>query len=147
MTDSNPFDEEDHTERIDAIELLNTIRPQSRPSWSPEIDRLSSEAVRNGWTLETLSRAIERDLGSGAGPGVAMMLLRRLSPAPPPRVRPQRQGKTSVFTHIPCKDPSHRDCQVCYCEGEARHTTPTVMPEWFRTEFRGLLRAFEVPSE
>lgn len=146
----NPFeDSPPPKEAIDSIELLNTIRSQSRPSWSPEIDRLTAEAVGHGWTVDSLSSAIVKELGASAGPGVTMMLIRRLAVAPPPRARAPRGAAQAAKVHAPCPDPSHPNgCILCYCDNTLTHLTPVPMPAEIKAQFGGMFRAFgTIPDE
>lgn len=147
----NPFDDEDNSERIDSIEVMNALRANSRPSWSPEIDRMMIDAASNGWTAQTLADALNRELGSNAGPGVTMMLLRRLTPAPPPRQRIRTQAEAQIVGHYPCNIPQHPDnCQLCYCDrrNPGQHVEITPMPDWFKERFANLINRFGViPSE
>ena len=146
----NPFDEEAAIDAIEAIELLETIRPQARPSWSPEIDRLAAAASSNGWTLEGLSAALARDTGGGAGPGVTMMLLRRLAKMPPPRPRQVTGREAAIIGHAPCNLPQHGDrCQICYCDKRReQHIIVEPMPDWFREQYGAMFRGFgRLPHE
>lgn len=147
----NPFDEDSSSsDSIDSIELLETIRTQARPSWSPEIDRLAAAASSNGWTLETLAAALAKDTGGGAGPGVTMMLLRRLAKMPPPRPRTVTGREAAIIGHSPCNMPQHGDkCQICRCDKRREeHIIITPMPDWFRQEYGPLFRSFgTIPHE
>lgn len=142
----NPFDIDTtpDVEPIDGMELLNTIRTQARPSWSPEIDRMMLEAVHHGWTIDTLAKAVNADIGAGAGPGVTMMLLRRLTKNRPPRTRIVTGAEAAIIGHAPCNLPQHPDnCQICHCaRGREQHIEIAPMPDWFRTEMAGLVRNF-----
>lgn len=139
----NPFDDEP-VESMDAMELLETIRPQARPSWSPEIDRLAEQATRNGWSIDTLSAALARDTGGGAGPGVTMMLLRRLAKMPPPRPRTVTGREAAIIGHSPCNLPQHGpNCQICRCDKRhEQHINVIPMPDWFKSEYGALFRTF-----
>ncbi len=147
----NPFDADDKPdiEAIDGMELLNTIRQQARPSWSPEIDRLGMDATRNGWNIDTLAKAVNADIGAGAGPGVTMMLLRRLCKNPPPKARIVTGAEAAIIGHAPCNLPQHGPtCQICHCaRGREQHIIVTPMPDWFRTEMAAMKNFGVIPSD
>jgi hypothetical protein len=146
----NPFEDDSRpdVEVIDGMELLNTIRQQARPSWSPEIDRLCMDATRNGWTIDTLARAVSADIGAGAGPGVAMMLLRRLCKNPPPKARIVTGAEAAIIGHAPCNLPQHGPtCQICHCaRGREQHIIVTPMPDWFKTEMAAMKNFGVIPD-
>lgn len=142
----NPFEDAPPDETIDAMELLNTIRQQARPSWAPELDRLMVDAVRNGWTFDTLGKAVNADIGAGAGPGVTMMLLRRLTKNPPPRARTVTGIESAIIGHAPCNLPQHPDnCQICHCSrGKEQHIEIIPMPPWFKEHVPTMFASFGV---
>ena len=147
---TDPFAEAHEGPTIDALELLGAIRDGARPSWAPEIDRLCTNAARNGWTIDTLIPALNRDLGMGAGPGVTMMLLRRLTAGPPPRTRIGPTAEAAIVGHAPCNVLQHGDkCQICHCDKRhVQHLVITPMPDWFRTQMSDLFRGFgRIPDE
>jgi hypothetical protein len=148
----NPFEnEDDSSERIDAIEVMDALREHSRPSWSPEIDRMMIDAANNGWTAQSLALALNKELGSNAGPGVTMMLLRRLTPLPPPRQRLRTGMEPQIIGHYPCNIPQHPDnCQLCYCDRNhpAQHVEVEPMPDWFKERFGSMFSRFgRIPDE
>ena len=109
------------------------------------------DAANNGWTAQSLAEALNKELGSSAGPGVTMMLLRRLTPLPPPKQRLRTGREAAIVGHYPCNIPQHpANCQLCYCDRNkpGQHVEVVPMPDWFRERFGGSLGRFGViPSE
>jgi len=112
--------------------LLDHVPEHARPTESPELDGLTIQAERNGWTDDTLARELRRGIGPNTGTGYVVTRLRKLATSARPS---QPTTPTATPTgHHPCRDHGE-PCELCYCHGlPPTHHVTMPMPDHVKAQ-------------